>query len=174
MASNYRVALIGFINMELDGVTPAKVTDKGGQIIRLLRVCKDPNNSNTSDTPSLQTYIQRELDAGRELVICNDIVVVSGNGDYSDAAPPPGAVTLVTGGTAQPLSATSVPCRGVLVQAHPSNTNWIWIGIGTAISNKGICLRPGDPPVPVPASDLSLVFAVSVVNGDILLYMPRG
>jgi hypothetical protein len=165
--------MLGFVDVRADG-TVCQVHDVGGTRFRSLRVTIDPNNPNTSDTPLVQTYIQRELDVGRQLVISNDMVIITGNGDYSDAAPPPGAVTLVTGGTAQPLSTTSVPCRGVLVQAHPSNTNWIWIGIGTAISGKGICLRPGDPPVPVPASDLSLVFAVSVVNGDILLYMPRG
>jgi hypothetical protein len=173
MASNYKVAVVGFAFVRADGTTPHPA-DPISTLTRQLRVQVDPTNSNTSDGPKLQVYIQRELDSSRELVICNETVCVTGNGEYSDAAPPPGVVTLITSGVAQPLSETSVPIRGLLAQAPVSNANNVYLGIGTAISGRGVCLKPGDPPVPIPASDLNLIFAVAVAGGDTLLYLPRG
>lgn len=80
------------------------------------------------------------------------------------------------GGTAAALIDASVPCRhGVLLRADSTNTAGIWIGpvgvtAGTAAATDGFLLRPADPGVFLPISDVNLLFAIAGASSQKLYY----
>jgi len=54
-------------------------------------------------------------------------------------------VTIAVSGTPQTISSTVEDrAASVLIQAHPSNSSFIWIGDSTIAVNKGISLQPGE------------------------------
>ena len=84
-----------------------------------------------------------------------------------------GTVTVTTAGTRVQLSATSVPCKKVFIQAHESNTGTIVVGGSTCVAalvgRRGKALFPtqGDTFF---VSDLNLLYIDSTVSLDKVNY----
>ncbi len=84
-----------------------------------------------------------------------------------------GSKTVASAGQAVALSATSVRCAWVVVQAKPGNTGSIFIGASTIADGRGTELDPGDSqPFPlIPQDrwhwyDLAEIYVDSAVNGE--------
>jgi len=99
---------------------------------------------------------------------------LTGVDTYSDRAMVPGVKSFSGIEVDEALAAEATPCRGVLIQAHPDNASRIWVGMGSAVKGRGICLNAGDPPVAMPVADLALVHALAELVGDKLLFQARG
>ena len=84
-----------------------------------------------------------------------------------------GTVTITTAGTRVQLSATSVPCKKVFVQAHESNTGTVVVGGVTCVAalvgrrGKALFATQGDN---FYVSDLSLLYVDSTVSLDKVSY----
>lgn len=87
-----------------------------------------------------------------------------------------GSKDVATAGTELPLTAASTWCRGVIIQAKPANTGYIYVGAGTVSSaTYGIRLEAGDslqisPPAGSgghsPRMNLADIVIDSSVNGE--------
>lgn len=80
-----------------------------------------------------------------------------------------GTTTVTSAGTAVQISATSVPCYAVYVQAHESNTSAITVGDSTVVAalsgRKGITLYPTNSQKFV-VSDLNMLYVDAITNSD--------
>ena len=77
---------------------------------------------------------------------------------------------VTTAGTRVQLSATSVPCRKVVINARIGSADAVTVGdanvVGAAATQRGICLMPGNDPITIEVSDLNLLWIDSISNGD--------
>lgn len=80
-----------------------------------------------------------------------------------------GVKIVTTAGTREQLSASSVPCKKVYIQALYTNTDSIVVGGATIAVGRGISLLAGGT-IEMTASDLNLVYIDSVVNGEGVTY----
>jgi len=84
-----------------------------------------------------------------------------------------GTRTVTTAGTRVQLSASSVPCRKVLIQAHESNTGTIVVGgstcVGALNGRRGVALFATQSQV-FEISDLNLLYLDSTADGDKVNY----
>lgn len=83
------------------------------------------------------------------------------------------AVTVAAAGTAQPLSATSLPVNSIIVQAATANTGNVFIGDSTVSATNGITLIPGETySITITAMgrtdeiDTATVYVDAATNGD--------
>ncbi len=86
-----------------------------------------------------------------------------------------GRKTVAAAGTAEPLSAVSVPINKLWIMAETDNTSVVTIGgsdvVGALATRKGIALRATDPPVPLDAQsdgvdELADIYVDVITNGD--------
>lgn len=91
-------------------------------------------------------------------------VQIDGNDAFGD-----GARTVTTAGTRVQLSASSVPCRRVYIQALVGNTGSIYVGGSTIAAGRGIELL-ATATITLEVSDLNLVYLDSSVNGEGVSY----
>jgi len=139
-----------------------------------MRVVARDGHQNSADSPPIETYIERELSAGRHLVHYSKDLIITGVEAFSDCTGVAGVKDFSTPATDEQLVAEPVLVRGVMLQAHPDNTGRIWVAIGEeAAVDKGLCLSAGDPPVVLPVSDLALIHALTELAADRLLYQAR-
>lgn len=86
----------------------------------------------------------------------------------------PGRKAITGAGTATPLSATSIMCRGVMVCADPGAGQMISVGDSTVAAGtgswKGVILFPGNPPLFVPTDDVSKVYFNSDSAGAVACF----
>ena len=82
-------------------------------------------------------------------------------------------VTVVSGGTAVPLSATSLPVSSIIIQAEYTNIGRVSIGDSAVTTSTGIEIGPGDTftlniesLAKVGEFDLADVYVVSNTAGD--------
>ena len=82
-----------------------------------------------------------------------------------------GTRTVTTAGTRVQLSASSVPCARVYIQAHESNSGTVVIGgitvVGALSGRRGAALFPTQSQV-FNVSNLNLLYVDSTANGDIV------
>ena len=77
-----------------------------------------------------------------------------------------GRVVIGTGGTAVPLSTTSVPLSvGVYVKGGLGNANTVFVGDENVLANSGYELGAGHE-VPITAADLSDIYVNAAVGND--------
>lgn len=80
-----------------------------------------------------------------------------------------GLQLVAAAGTAEQLSATSLPCRAVLVQARPENTGNVVVGSSTVVAaagtRRGIALVPGQN-VLLRVTDVDKLYVDAVVSGE--------
>lgn len=80
-----------------------------------------------------------------------------------------GRKTVTVAGTAEPLSATSVACKKILITAETDNTDIVVVGSSTVVAalatRRGIPLYPGDP-VAFGIDDVADVYIDSLVDGE--------
>lgn len=80
-----------------------------------------------------------------------------------------GTQTVTTAGTRVKLSATSVPCKRVFVQAHESNTGTIVVGgstvVGALVGRRGLALFPSQGDW-FNVSDISLLYIDATLDAQ--------
>jgi len=85
-----------------------------------------------------------------------------------------GTKTGTTAGTAVQITATPTTIKGVYVNADLLAGIVVTVGdssvVGNASGMKGIILTPGNPPIFLPITDLSLLWVDSQSNGGKLAY----
>lgn len=86
-----------------------------------------------------------------------------------------GTKTVTTAGTAVQISAASVPCKGVIVNADIVVGIVCAVGASTVVANvsgqRGVILIPGNDPVFIPVSNLNLLYVDSQTNGGKISYL---
>ena len=98
--------------------------------------------------------------------------VDSNSGDGASAVGD-GTVTITTAGTRVQLSATTIPCKKVFIQAHESNTGTVVVGGATCVATlagrrgKALFATQGDT---FYVSDLILLYVDSTVSLDKVHY----
>lgn len=104
------------------------------------------------------------VNASAELLTASKLVPVSTLGH--------GSRTVAAAGTDVQLSATSVPCRWVTIEAYRSNTGIIAIGgsgVDAAAAGSGGTIAAGEP-ARVDISDLTNVYIDATVSGEGVRY----
>lgn len=85
-----------------------------------------------------------------------------------------GTKTVTTAGTRVQVSASSVPCKCVIVSADLGNTNPIVVGganvVAASGSQQGIVLIPANGPVTLNINNLNKIYVDAITNGDKLSY----
>lgn len=81
-----------------------------------------------------------------------------------------GSQTVTTAGTRVQLSATSVPCIDLIIQATSGVTGRIYIGGPAVSSTAGIYLTAGQA-MPMSVSNLNQVWLDSTVNNEGVTYL---
>lgn len=81
-----------------------------------------------------------------------------------------GRKTVAVIGTAEPLVASSTPCKHVIIAAETDNTGVITVGgsgvIGAVGTREGIPLSVGDEPIRLDVGDLNQVYIDTTAAGD--------
>lgn len=94
--------------------------------------------------------------------------------DYSYRNIKDGVKSVTTAGTAEQLSATSIPCRLVEIQARAGNTGQIAIGASTVVatvgSERGIVLQPNQS-ASFRIEEISDLYIDASVNGEGVSYV---
>ena len=97
-----------------------------------------------------------------------------GDKNYSFRSVGDGVKSVTTAGTAVQLSATSVACRMVEIQARVANTGNIAVGSSTVVaaagSERGIVLVPGAS-VSLRVTDLNKLYLDAAVSGEGVSYI---
>src|SRR3990167_4129319 len=93
-------------------------------------------------------------------LLVDALASIAGNGTIGD-----GSKDVTTAGTRVQLSATSVACKKVHIQAKVGNTGSIYVGGSTVASTRGIELLPLAT-ITLTISNLNLVYIDSSVNGE--------
>ncbi|OGG65120.1 hypothetical protein A2Z56_02415 [Candidatus Kaiserbacteria bacterium RIFCSPHIGHO2_12_45_16] len=92
-----------------------------------------------------------------------------GDQDYSYNEIGDGLQLVAAAGTAEALSATSVPCRAVLINARPENTDQVVVGASTVVAaaatRRGIAIVPGGS-VLLRVTDVNKIYVDAVVTGE--------
>ena len=86
-----------------------------------------------------------------------------------------GTKTVTTAGTAVRITATPTTIKGIWVNADLIAGIIVTVGdsavVGNASGMKGVVLTPGNPPIFLPITDLSLLWVDSQTNGGKLSYL---
>jgi hypothetical protein len=88
-----------------------------------------------------------------------------------------GRTVVASAGTPVQISATSVSCRRVTIQAETDNTGRIAVGLTSSIvategaASRGVMLPSGGDSVDVYINDLDKVYIDSTVSGDGVNYV---
>lgn len=86
-----------------------------------------------------------------------------------------GTKTVTTAGTAVRITATPTTIKGVWVNADIKQGAIITVGdasvVGNASGMRGVVLTPGNPPIFLAITDLSLLYVDSDTNGGKLAYL---
>jgi len=94
--------------------------------------------------------------------------------EYAFANIGDGIQLVAAAGTAEALSATSVACRLVVVQARPENTNDVVVGASTVVAasgtRRGITLSPGQS-AEFHVKDVSSLYVDAETNGEGVSYV---
>lgn len=89
--------------------------------------------------------------------------------DYSYRNVADGLQLVAVAGTAEPLVATSTPCRMVEIQARPENTDVVVVGASTVVAaagtRRGIALVP-NASVQIRVTDVADLYIDAVVSGE--------
>lgn len=85
-----------------------------------------------------------------------------------------GIQKVAAAGTAEQLSSSSIPCRKVLIQACPENTDVVVVGASTVVAalatRRGISLVPGGQ-VYLSVTDVNKLYVDSLVSGEGVSYV---
>ena len=81
-----------------------------------------------------------------------------------------GTASITSGGTAQQISATSIPCRRLVISPKDTNTSPIYIGGSTVTSLRGKQLYQGED-FDFEIDDVSKVYFISATTSDSITYM---
>lgn len=86
-----------------------------------------------------------------------------------------GTKTVTTAGTAVRITAAATPIKGVWLNADLLAGIVVTVGdssvVGNASGMKGVVLTPGNQPIFLPVTDLSLLWVDAVSNGGKLAYL---
>ena len=85
-----------------------------------------------------------------------------------------GTTTVTTAGTAVRITATPTPIKGVWLSGDTIAGILLYVGASSVVANvsgqRGLCIIPGNNPVFLEVSDLSLVYVDAVSNGGKLAW----
>lgn len=85
-----------------------------------------------------------------------------------------GIKKVTTAGTSVQVSSSSIPCRKVLIQACPENTDVVVVGASTVVAalstRRGFALVPGGQVV-LAVTDVNKLYLDSVVSGEGISYV---
>ena len=85
-----------------------------------------------------------------------------------------GHKAVTTAGTAVALVSASTPCRLVVINAKPENTDTVVVGASTVVAasgtRRGISLIPGQS-VTLRVTDLNVLYLDAVVSGEGVSYV---
>lgn len=95
-------------------------------------------------------------------------------GVYPTSGKPKTGYMVTTGSTEIAISASSIPCQGVIVKADPDNTEDIWVGATGITVNKtnateGYRLSPGES-VGIPCRNVNTVFVRRGASSNMGVY----
>lgn len=100
-----------------------------------------------------------------------DVLVALGG--TTTNTPGDGSRTITTAGTRVQLSASSVPCIKVIIQAHENNTGTVVVGssscVAALVGRRGVALFPTQSQV-FEVSNLNSLYIDSTMDGDIVNY----
>lgn len=97
-------------------------------------------------------------------LLVDSLATIAGNSTIGD-----GSKDVTTAGTRVQLSASSVACKKVYIQAKVGNTGIIYVGGSTVASGRGIELYPTNT-ITLTVSNLNLVYIDSSVNAEGVTY----
>lgn len=97
-------------------------------------------------------------------ILVDALASIAGHSTIGD-----GSQTVTTAGTRVQLSASSVACKKVHIQAKSANTGSIYVGGSTIAAGRGIELF-ATASVTLEVSNLNLVYIDSSANGDGVTY----
>lgn len=141
-----------------------RLSDGGEWLEKLVEVQKETSKAVAAFAGGSDRVMVR--DANGNIIDFGGVGVPASTGD--------GTKAVTSAGTAEAFTATSTPCKYVIVNADLGNTNPVVVGGSTVVaasgSQRGVVLIPGNNPVRIEIDNVNKLYVDSQTNGDKVCY----